>query len=135
MYRSYVQTVYTVRYMYRSHVQHSTHCTVCTDPIVQHSTHCTACTDPCTKQYTLYSMYRSHVQHSTHCTACTDIMYNTVYTVQFINMSCPLMFMTIGCCASQKIVTSNAHNHTVSSNMIYSLVCPVKYSIHNICPL
>ena len=155
-------TVFFCFFLHTVLLQHSTHCTVCTDLMyktvhtVQYvqiscTTQCTLYSVyssmystvhtvqyvqlSCTTQYTLYSMDESHVQRSAHCIACTDIMYITVYTVQYIKISCPPMFMTIACCASQKIATSNAHNHTVSSNMIYSLVCPVMYSIHNICPL
>ena len=31
-------------------------------------------------------MYRSYVQHTIHCTVCTDLMYNTLYTVQYVQI-------------------------------------------------
>ena len=68
-------TQYTLFIMNKSHVQHM-QCTLYSmyRSYVQHSTHA------------LYSMCRSHVQHSIHCTVCIDLMYNTVHTVQYVQI-------------------------------------------------
>ena len=84
--------------MYRLYAQHRTHCTVC--------------------------MYRSHIQHSIYCTVCTDPMYNTVHTVQYVQISY----------TTQHILYSTYRSHvqhsiycTVCTDLIYNTAHTVQY--------
>ena len=69
-------------------------------------------------------MYRLHVQHSTHNTVCTAHMYNTVHTVQYVQISCTMQYTQYGMYRSH--VQHSTHS-TVCTDHTYNTVYSVQY--------
>ena len=73
----------------------------------------------------MYLLYvQCTVQHSIHCIVCTNVMYNTVYTVLYVQISCTTQYILY--CMYRSHVQHIIHC-TACTNLMYNTVHTVQY--------